>query len=128
MRAQHLLLLLQELYLLLQLLLLCHVLPLQFLQHKPWQYSAPRLQPRWGIGCPSPCATSTTHCEQQDQDSPAQQSRAHASHHQVPGGRLGIHLQLLPRRGLWLELPLAADSWLLRAARGQELQHTPRAG
>lgn len=128
MRAQHLLLLLQELYLLLQLLLLlCHMLPLQFLEHKPWQYSAARLQPRWGTGCLSPC-TTTTHCEQQDQDSPAQQSCANSSHQQVPGGRLRIHLQLLPRRGLWLELPLAADSWLLRAARGQELQHTPGAG
>lgn len=77
--------------------------------------------------CPSPC-TTTTHCEHQDQDSPAQQSRANTSHHQVPGARLGIHLHLLPRCGVWLELPLAADSWLLRAAQGQELQHTPKAG
>lgn len=79
------------------------------------------------LHCPSPFST-TTHCEQQHQDSPAQQSCADASQHQVPGAGLRIHFHLLLWCGVWLELPLAGNSWLLRAARGQELQHTPRAG
>lgn len=73
-------------------------------------------------------ALATTHPEQKEQDSPTQQGGDNASHHQVPGAGFGVHLRLLPRHRVRLEAPLTADSWLLQAARGQKLQHTPGAG